>query len=425
MRYNKNMEENIKEEKIDVIMFNMSAYSEWQQGYVNRNSHILHEFLRDPRIRKIVAVDYLPFTFKRALKVWLQDVLHWPRGKKMSGRLFSRLTAVANSEINKTVYKVGGFDNEVSYKLFVYSTALSCFSESLAMKDLAQALQKLNLKNIVVWSYLPIFGKCLEVVPSRLKVFDAVDNWLNHSAYQKILPRLKKNYAAIGQTADLIFTTSQDMVDFFEHRPDCYYLPNGIRWHHFKDLPKLVGRDIATLPKPVIGYVGIIQQDRIDLDLIAYLAETNPKKSFAFVGPVWPNFKKRVKEKLGQLNNVYWLGRKHYWEVPAYISKFDVAIVPHLVNEFGKHTSLLKVLEYLACGKPVVSTPTAGTGAFKTVIKLADTPVKFNQALLDALESNTERDQERRRHTAAQHTWAKRAQFMLDKVFAKLTNANE
>ena len=75
------MEENIKEEKIDVIMFNMSAYSEWQQGYVNRNSHILHEFLRDPRIRKIVAVDYLPFTsgnkFSAAIVKSKQDSRHF------------------------------------------------------------------------------------------------------------------------------------------------------------------------------------------------------------------------------------------------------------------------------------------------------------------------------------------------------------
>lgn len=403
----------------------MSAYSEWQQGYVNRNSHILHELLNDNRVRKIVAVDYLPFTFKRALKVWLQDVLHWPRGQKMSGNIFSRLTAVSNGEINKTIYKVSGNDHDVEFKLFVYSTVLPFFSESKAMADLAWRLQKLNLKNVVIWSYLPTFSKWLTLLPVRLKVFDAVDNWLKHSAYKKAWQRIKENYATIGREADLIFTTSQDMVEFFEHREDCYYLPNGIRWKHFKDLPKLVGRDIAQLPRPIIGYLGIIQQDRIDLDLIAYLADHNPKKSFVFIGPVWSNFKKNVKEKLGHFDNIYWLGHKHHWEVPAYINKFDVGIVPHLVNEFGKHTSLLKVLEYLACGKPVVSTPTAGTDAFKSVIKLAATPEKFNESILAALETNTERSQISRRKVAALHTWTKRAEFMLDKVFTKLTDKYE
>ncbi len=408
--------------KIDIVMFNMSAYSEWQQGYVNRNSHILHGLLADNRVRKIVAIDYWPFTFKRALKIWLQDVLHWPGGQKMSGNLFSRLTALSNQEINKTIY--GGLEknDNIDYKLFVYSTILPWRNEQRALDALLGHLKKLNLKNVVLWSYLPTFVRYFSSFPAKLKVFDAVDNWLKHSAYHKVYNRLLLNYQTIRHQADLIFTTSEEMARYFDRQQDIYYVPNGIRSEHFEQIPKLVGRDIAQLPRPIIGYVGIIQQDRIDLDLIGYLAKHNPRKSLVFVGPVWSNYKKQVAEKLSSYPNIYWLGQKHYSEVPSYINQFDVAIVPHLVNEFGKHTSLLKVFEYLACGKPVVATPTAGTEVFKQVISLAAEPEQFNQAVLRALSSNNDKKIEQRRKVASQHTWQNRINFMLDKIFEKLNN---
>ncbi|MFA4937560.1 MAG: glycosyltransferase, partial [Patescibacteria group bacterium] len=256
-----------------------------------------------------------------------------------------------------------------------------------------------------------------------LKVFDGVDNWLQHSAYNKIQDRLTLNYQTIRHQADLIFTTSNEMVRYFDRQHDIYYVPNGIRLQHFEQMPKLVGRDIAELPRPIIGYVGIIQQDRIDLNLISYLAEHNPRKSFVFIGPVWSNYKKQVAEKLSQYPNIYWLGQKHYSEVPSYINQFDVAIVPHLVNEFGKHTSLLKVLEYLACGKPVVATPTAGTDAFKQVISIAAEPEQFNQHLLKELSNNDEKKIKQRKKIASLHTWQNRVNFMLDKVFEKLNHS--
>ncbi len=407
------------EEKMDIIMLNMSAYSEWQAGFVNRNSHVLHELLFSDKVRKIVAVDYLPFTWKRAIKTWIQGVLHWPGGQKISASIFSRLTALSNAEINKTVYKVDNPD-DVSYKLFNYSTILSWFSEERMIKDLTKRLEKLNLKNVVLWSYLPTFADAFNTIPAKLKVFDAVDNWIEHSAYHKIKDRLKLNYDVIKNRADVIFTTSKEMVNYFNRTEGVYYIPNGVQWQMFKNPPKIISRDIATLPKPIIGYVGILQQDRIDTDLIHYLASNNPKKTFVFVGPVWSNFRRKLMGKVGHLENVRFLGRKHYWEIPAYVSQFDVAIIPHLLNEFGKHTSLLKMMEYLAAGKPVVSTPTSGTDAFKKVVKLASTPEQFNKAIISSLSKDSEGAHQQRQEVAWHYSWTEQVNTMLQKIVTKI-----
>ncbi len=350
----------------------------------------------------------------------IQNVWRGPQGKIIHWCPHSRLTAVSNQAINRTIFKVPGSPQEVNYKLFVFSTYFSYLSESLMLAELRRQIRKLNLKNIVIWSYVPTFTKYLDILPARIKVFDAVDNWLVHSAYQNIQDRLKVNYEYIAQHADLIFTTAEELVKFFGRQQDIYYLPNGVRWEEFAEPSKLVNRDIATLPRPIIGYVGIIQQDRIDLDLIAYLARENPKKSIVLVGPVWSNFRQQVKDKLKDYNNIYFLGRKHYEEVPSYINQFDVGIVPHLVNDFGKHTSLLKIFEYLALGKPVVTTPTAGTNNLSGMIKVALTPEKFNQAIIEELAQDNEQARMQRREFARQQSWQNRLDFMMEKILAKL-----
>jgi glycosyltransferase involved in cell wall biosynthesis len=288
------------------------------------------------------------------------------------------------------------------------------------LKDLEKRIAKLNLKNIVIWSYLPTFVEAYNAIPAKLRVFDAVDNWLEHSAYNKIKDRLKLNYDIIKHKSDIIFTTSQEMVNYFDKEKGVYYIPNGVQWQMYKNPPKIVSRDIASLPRPIIGYVGILQQDRIDLELIHYIATKNPKKTFVFVGPVWPNFRKKLMSRLGGIPNIHFLGRKHYWEIPAYDSQFDVAIIPHLLNEFGKHTSLLKMMEYLAAGKPVVSTPTSGTDAFKKIVKLAATPEQFNKAIISALSKDSLEAYKQRQEVAWHYSWTEQVNTMLEKVILKI-----
>ena len=138
-------------------------------------------------------------------------------------------------------------------------------------------------------------------------------------------------------------------------------------------------------------------KDRLDVDLIAYLARENPNKSLVMIGWVWPNLKTIIQQKLKPFTNIYWLGRKSYREALAYLRGFDVAIVPHLQNEFNRFTDPLKIYEYLAAGKPVVSTPANNLPGFKQLIYSANTPEEFNNCLRTAIsETNTTLIKERR-----------------------------
>jgi len=407
---------------IDIVMFNMSSYTDWQHGIANRNMHILHTLLADSRVRKIVAIDYLPFTYKRAVRQWFQNVLSGPAGQVLGRGLGYKLTALNNYEIEKTGYVMpgAGGPDEIKHKLLVYSSVQSAWSETAFYRRLNQELKRLNLKNIVLWSYLPTFVGYFGSVGEQVAVFDAVDNWLEHSSYIKVKERIKVNYQTIRTKADLIFTTAADLAKLFNLPEGCIFVPNGVDFERINQAPRLTGRDIAQLPRPIIGYIGTIQEDRVDVELIRYLAEANPQKSFVLIGGGWPGLRKKIKERLQSLPNLHFLGRKSFRETPQYLREFDVAIIPHLQNEFNRHTNPMKLYEYLAAGKPVVATPGAGLDEFKDLVYLAAKPEDFNQALIQALQENGNELKERRMVAAAHESWTERVNVMLDKIFAKL-----
>lgn len=411
-------------ENIDVIMLNMSAYTEWQSGISNRNFNVLHTLLKDERVRKIVAVDYLPFNWRRSVKQWFKNIMTGVEGKVIARGLTYKLVAASAGAIAQTGYKVPNYEpDEVPFTLFVYTDILASISESLVWRRLNKLKDKLGLKNVVVWSYLPTTATHYGKLGESLNVFDAVDNWLEHASYEKIQPRLKLNYQTIKNQADAIFTTSSKLVDFFEQRQNCWFIPNGVWFNHFTEAPKIVGRDILNLPKPIIGYGGTIQENRIDLDLIAYIAEANPNKSIVMIGPVWPSLKPVIDAKLKKYTNVHFLGRKSYQEAPAYYSHFDVAIIPHLVNDFNKFTDPLKLYDYLSLGKPVVSTAGQGLEQFSEVVSITKTPAEFNEAIHNALASDTEEMIQKRKTTAYENRWEIRVYEMLDKIFSLINRA--
>lgn len=406
---------------IDIIMFNMSAYTDWQHGIPNRNMHVLHTLLADKRVRKIVAVDYLPFTYKRAIRQWFQNVLAGPSGRVLARGFGYKLTALTNEEIEETGYIApGGASEEIKHKLFVFSSVQSVWSEAKLYRTLNQELARLNLKNIVVWSYLPTFVGYFGSLGERLAVFDAVDNWLEHSSYLKIKERLNLNYQTIRAKANLIFTTATDLAKLFNLPGEaCVFVPNGVDFERIISAPRLTGRDIAQLPRPIIGYIGTIQEDRVDVELIRTVAQANPQKSFVLIGGVWPGIRKQVNERLRTLPNVHFLGRKSFRETPQYLREFDVAMIPHKQNEFNRHTNPMKLYEYLAAGKPVVSTPGAGLDEFKDLVYLAGKPEEFNKGIIQALEENSIEGKERRQAAAARESWTERVNVMLDKIFTK------
>ena len=260
-----------------------------------------------------------------------------------------------------------------------------------------------------------MFTGYFDKIKSEIKIFDTVDNWAEHNNFKNYKERLKENYNLIDHKADLIFTVSEDLIKLYKSNKNVHWIPNGVDVNEFRNYNsefRIKDKNSKVIKKPIIGYVGIIQ-DRIDIDLIEYTAKNNPDKSIVLIGDVWPDANIN---KLKNKDNVHFIDRVKYKELPNYLNNFDVAIIPHKINEFTKSMNPLKLYEYLACGKPVVTTPVAGVEKFNDLIYVAKDKNEFNNKIQEALKNNNEELEEKRIESVGDYSWGSRVDRMMSYV---------
>ncbi len=385
-----------------LIVFNMSHRFDWKNGLVNRNYHVLH-LLRESKVfDRILAIDFLPFTQKKKFKVLLQG-RPWQRHREtVFWRWHTRV------------------DHDPHHSELYWMT-------SLDLRSLHGVLDKLNfpVESRVVWSYNPLVAQAVAAVPKALSVFDAVDNWMEHSSYVEYRDVLQECYDDIQRNADVIFTVSEGLVDVLGKQENVFYIPNGVDTQHFEQPVcnlQLLGKsspERLRTRKAIVGYHGIIQP-RVNLQIFSYLADKHPEYDFVLVGPVWKEMQKEARE-LAKKSNIRFLGPVSYQRLPEILHCFDVALIPHKIDTFTHSMNPLKMYEYLAVGKPIISTPVAGSDQFQDLVQLAVSPEDFSQQIQKALTTDSPELVERRRKMAEQHRWQQRVQLMLD-IIARTQN---
>lgn len=390
--------ENKNNFKIDFLMFNMSSYCEWQKGINNRNYQILKNFLENESVDKILAIDYLPFNFRRTLRNYKENIIdNITGGEIIYRKLFSKLT-------------------KINDKLYIYSTIKSFFYPTSITSEIKIILKNLNFSNIINWSCFPLWLDYYRAFGEKLTIFDTIDNWAEHPSYRKLKNKILTNYQKIAKTVDLIFTVSEEVQKVFPPRPKIIWLPNGVDFSHFQKDDSLINRDIGDLNKPIIGYAGVIQ-DKVDLTLIKKIAENFPQASIVMIGPVWYQ---HIIRELTVYKNIYFLGHKSYEELPMYLQQFDVAIIPHQQNKFSLSTNPMKLYEYLACGKPVVTIYQKELENFLPYIYLANSHNEFLNFINLALKENNLLNREKRKELVKEQTWRKRMKIIFDYIFQEL-----
>lgn len=243
---------------------------------------------------------------------------------------------------------------------WVPSTALFIqllkLNNSRLAKDIRQAAALLEFTNYVLINDKAIFrGFHLRELlqPTHFLYLDR-DYTIGMPYWRRHGPVLEP---ALMRKADAVLCNSLDFTDRArQHNPASQYIGNGFDNRlYFNTLQRITPTDLAVIPGPIIGYVGALLTARLDLPLLLALAQRRPAWSFVLVGWEDEGF---AQSALHQLPNVYFLGRRHSDKVPDYIQAFDVCINPQVVNEVTLGNFPLKILEYLALGKPVVATAT-------------------------------------------------------------------
>jgi glycosyltransferase involved in cell wall biosynthesis len=277
------------------------------------------------------------------------------------------------------------------------------WNSRLYRRELLRMMRSLNIREPILWAF---FAQTLSVgsLPVKLFVYDCVDDW--PSFFSKPVERrwVERIDAGLTARADIVFTGSDPLAKKKSGKNSRIRVVNhGADIAHFMKAaaPETVEPpDIASLPHPRIGFVGMIDPLRFDPDLIARLA-MNESHQIVIVGGFLDGAEKSIPAR----NNVHRLGMKHVGELPAYIKGFDVCIMPYRINETTRYIFPLKLFEYLATGKPVVATPIPAVELHRDYLHVADTPEAFARAVEMALHNDSSAESERRRRHALGGDW--------------------
>lgn len=221
-----------------------------------------------------------------------------------------------------------------------------------SMDDVADVLHRYSRNKIPVgWFYSGSFHKLLGALTFDKIVYDCMDEL---SMFKFAPEETIQNEMYLMSRADVVFTGGKSLYEAKKPRhPYVYCFPSSVDQLHFEKALNgvMVPEDIANLPKPVIGYYGVIDE-RIDLDLLAEVARQNPEASFVMVGPL----AKISEDELPKEQNIYYTGQRDYHTLPAYLKGFTIAMMPFALNDATKFISPTKTLEYMAARKPIIST---------------------------------------------------------------------
>ncbi len=310
----------------------------------------------------------------------------------------------------------GGYDGRLQLftptKWFPNSLSLGRKLTELSLtKQIKGALASLGWSATHLWINQHEAASLLDAGIASQSIYDITDDWTKFSGNQTHLGLVQYQDKKLCVESDQIIVCSDQL---FEDKRNLvkvsrlHLIPNGVHVEHYQsimDHSKSVHPVTDNWNKPVFGYTGTIHGDRVDVDLVTQIAKVNPQATIALVGPDLLDAKDRL--SLSQFSNIVFTGAQPYVELPDIMRAFDVCMVPHLVTPFTESLNPIKLWEYLAAGKPIVSTNVAGFKDFPELVHVAESYDVFLQNLDSALNEDSSITVARQA-VAQQHSWDKR-----------------
>ncbi len=292
---------------------------------------------------------------------------------------------------------------------------------ALVERALAAAPLAARFHRPIQWFYSPM------TAPHMLGRFGAVgvvyDCMDELASFRFAPPDIGAREQRLLERANIVFTGGHALYEAkSKQHPRTHVFGCGVDVEHYgkarlvqTELPP----EVRDLPRPIFGYFGVIDE-RLDYALLDALAEGCPEGSLVMVGPL----AKVDPAELPQRPNIHWLGQRPYEALPALVKSFDVCLMPFALNEATRYINPTKTLEYMAAGKPIVSTPVPDVrNHFTPIVEVAGTQEAFVDAVRRAwTEPRTDmiaRGIDRARNATWDATVGSMRKLMLDAVFAR------
>lgn len=283
-----------------------------------------------------------------------------------------------------------------------------------------QELNRLSLHPDVIVFTVPWDVHLVGRFGEKVIVYRPVDEVGMFPINAGIVELIEELEVEASHRADLVFPTS---ISQYHKRKglnsNTYLVPHGVNFERLRAAAPSASchKELKKIRRPIIGFVGGIDW-RIDLCLIKEITLKCPEWSWVFVGPIKLPGEKI--DEIASLPNVCFLGPKDFEAIPSYILKFDVCIIPYAVTPATNTMRFYKLGEYLACGKPIVSTDCYETRAFDDLISIARSAEEFIALVEESMRTDCEQKVKSRIEWARQNDWKKRVAFMLSKIEEEL-----
>jgi len=276
---------------------------------------------------------------------------------------------------------------------------------------------RMGIEADILWFYYPQYVYILRFYKKSLILFDIMDDYTALTRSTRII---RDRETRLLEQSDHTFTGTYAL---FSSRKSfarsIEFVPCGVEFDHFHqaaDVSLPPADDMARYPSPVIGYVGHIGRDRIDMELLEFLAKTHPAWTLVLIGPMEKNG-----DPFPSMSNLKFIGARDYQTLPRYLKRFDICIIPFLLNKLTLSINPTKMLEYLAAGKPVISTPLPDVERFyQGLVKIAKDQEGFEQEILNLLSTDTSELVRQGIAFAESRSWSGMAEKMIDSMESKI-----
>jgi glycosyltransferase involved in cell wall biosynthesis len=379
---------------------------DWWYHHPHSKAHLMRKFARDGN--KVIFVN--------SISMGLPGLKHKDLLPRIKRKLGSYSKLARQTEEGITVVSPASLP-------FFGSAAARKVNRRLLSAQIGKLARSRGLTKPILWIAIPTAAEMIGSLNEAAVVYQVSDkydaNTMDHATDPLLIRRLHEH--AID-AADLVFYSGRKL--FNEATRGCersYLLEQGVDYEHWRRVSDLaVAPEVASIPRPRLGYFGAIEPWLVDQELIKRAARERPEWQWIFIGN-----KSRGLE-IEELPNTHFLPPVAYAELPRYAAGFDVCVLPWETEQsFTSYGSAIKVREYLATGKPVVIAPLPEYESMGDVLRIARSRDEFLRLVEEALGENDPLAPSRRQAAVATGTWEARAEFVGELIEKVLRNTDK
>jgi hypothetical protein len=291
-----------------------------------------------------------------------------------------------------------GRSNEIIYR----------FNSYLLLRKIEYWIKKLSLNEFGLGFSFPFYKKILDHLDYSISYYDVCDDYIHFPSLPFDKEKLRRLEEELLRSVDIVFCSSKGLKEKASlFNKNCLLIPNGVDYSLFEKSYFEEPYDLKRIPKPLIGYIGTLGE-WVDGEFLREISQRRRDWSFVLIGPL----ASKTLSTLRNNSNIYFLGERKYELIPNYLSHFDICLIPFKVNEFTQMICPTKFYQYLASGKPIVSSPLRDLEDFKEVVEFYSTPSEMEEKIEKLLREDRIENQVKRRKLAKENLWQQRVERM-------------